>query len=72
LQSSSYTYQDIRDDRVYTYFDIRSGETKSFKVILNSSYIGKYYMPSVSCEAMYDNSINARFPGRWVNVVMPQ
>lgn len=72
LQSSSYTYQDIRDDRVYTYFDIRSGETKSFKVILNSSYIGKYYMPSVSCEAMYDNSINARFPGKWVNVVMPQ
>ena len=62
-------YQDIRDDRVYSYFDIRQGKDKTFRVQLNAAYQGRYYMPSVSCEAMYDNTINARQPGSWIEVV---
>lgn len=61
-------YQDIRDDRVYTFYDLRGGESKTFRIYLNASYYGSYYLPSVYTEAMYDASINARVGGKWVNV----
>ena len=67
-KSSYFTYQDIRDDRIYTYFDLGKGKTKTFRVQLNSSYLGKFYMPGISVEAMYDNSIYARVKGGWVDV----
>jgi hypothetical protein len=71
IKSALPTYQDIRDDRVYTFFNIAPGKTMTFRIILNASYIGKFYLPLVSCEAMYDNSISARKPGQWVEVVKP-
>ena len=67
--TSNFTYQDIRDDRVYTYFDLNPNQSKTFKIMLNPSYLGKFYLPTLYCEAMYDNSINARIPGMWVEVV---
>ncbi len=69
LKSDASNYQDIRDDRVLTYFDLKANEKKTFRILLNASYEGKFYLPSVQCEAMYDNRINARQPGRWVEVV---
>ncbi len=65
-------YEDVRDDRVYTYFDLQQSKSKTFVVLLNAAYLGKFYMPAVSCEAMYENKINARIPGKWVEVVKPQ
>lgn len=65
------TYQDIRDDRVYTYFNIAPGTTKTFRIVLNAAYLGKFYLPTVYCEAMYDNTVNARKPGKWVQVIKP-
>jgi uncharacterized protein YfaS (alpha-2-macroglobulin family) len=65
------SYQDIRDDRVLTYFDLERGKTKTFRILLNASYLGKYYLPTVYCQAMYDNDINARKAGKWVKVVEP-
>ena len=62
-------YQDIRDDRVYTYFDIKKTQTHVYRVQLNASYKGRYYLPTVECSAMYDNTISARQPGQWVEVV---
>ena len=62
-------YRDIRDDRVLTYFDIRERQTLRFNVLLTASYAGKYYLPTVSCDAMYDNSIYSHTAGKWVNVV---
>ena len=62
-------YQDIRDDRVYTYFGLGGGSTRTFKTILTATYSGTYYLPAVSCEAMYDNSIYAREKGQEVSVV---
>ena len=62
-------YQDIRDDRVYTYFDLERGDTKTFVFQLNASYPGEYYLPAVRCEAMYDHSISAQKAGKWVQVV---
>jgi uncharacterized protein YfaS (alpha-2-macroglobulin family) len=67
--SSYFTYQDIRDDRVYTYFDLGPGKQKTFRVQLNSSYLGRFYMPGISVEAMYDNSIYARIKGQWIQVL---
>ncbi len=62
------TYQDIRDDRVYTFFDINKGARKYFKIALNATYKGKYYLPTIQVEAMYDKSINARVKGQWIYV----
>ncbi len=63
------TYQDIRDDRVYSYFDLAPGQRKTFKVLLTASYAGTYYLPAVTCEAMYNHSIYARKKGQIVEVV---
>lgn len=71
VSSSPSTYEDIRDDRVYTYFNIGKNQTLTYKVILNAAYLGRFYLPLVYTEAMYDNSITARLPGRWVEVVAP-
>ena len=65
-------YEDIRDDRVYTFFDIGAGRSQTYRVRLNAAYQGRYYLPSVSCAAMYDHRIHAHQPGRWVEVVSPQ
>ncbi|TKG90809.1 hypothetical protein EYV94_23380 [Puteibacter caeruleilacunae] len=68
-QEDQPTYQDIRDDRVYTYFNINKQKVKTFSVALNASYVGRYYLPTVSCDAMYDDRIHARKPGQWIEVV---
>jgi uncharacterized protein YfaS (alpha-2-macroglobulin family) len=69
LASSPYTYRDIRDDRVLTYFNLRENQSVKYKVLLNASYLGKYYLSSVQCEAMYNNNISASYKGMWVQVV---
>lgn len=69
IKSDYPTYQDIRDDRVYTYFNISPYKTSTFRIVLNAAYVGRYYLPTIYCEAMYDNTINSRKPGKWVEVV---
>ncbi len=68
LTADKPTYQDIRDDRVYTYFDLNANQRKTFKVLLTASYAGSFYLPAVSCEAMYDHSIYSRAKGQVVSV----
>lgn len=67
-RNSSFSYQDIRDDRVMTYFNLPYGNTKTFYVDLHAAYTGRFFMPASSCEYMYDNTISARTKGQWVNV----
>ncbi|HYC84840.1 MAG TPA: hypothetical protein VEB86_06440, partial [Chryseosolibacter sp.] len=69
LNGDKPTYQDIRDDRVYTYFDLQAGQRKTFKVLLTASYSGSFYLPSVTCEAMYDGTVYSRRKGFVVEVV---
>ncbi len=66
---SHYEYRDIRDDRVYTFFDLAPDKAVTYRVMLNAAYAGRYLMPGVSCEAMYEGHIYARTKGRWVEVV---
>ena len=68
FKSSSAEYIDIRDDRVYHYFDINQNETLTYYVQLNAAYPGRFYWPGTYCEAMYDNSISAGVNGKWVEV----
>ena len=58
--SGQYTYQDIRDDRVLTYFNLRRGETKIFTIRLQATYAGNFILPAVQCEAIYDVNVQAR------------
>jgi uncharacterized protein YfaS (alpha-2-macroglobulin family) len=69
LKSSPSDYRDIRDDRVNTYFSLPENNEVTYYVMLNAAYVGKYYLPATSCEAMYDISINALAKGQWVEVV---
>lgn len=62
-------YIDIRDDRTQFYFSLRAGETRTFKVVVNATYLGQYYLPGIQCEAMYDNNYIVRTKGQWLNIV---
>ncbi len=68
IQTNKPDYLDIRDDRVYTYFDLPASREVTYKVKLTATYPGRFYQPAVFCEAMYDRDIYALEPGRWVNI----
>jgi uncharacterized protein YfaS (alpha-2-macroglobulin family) len=67
-QSSSrapaYKYQDIRDDRVMTYFDLSRGQSKTVSFRVNRTYGGNFFHPAVYAYAMYNESIRAVVPGQ--------
>ena len=114
IKTSKPEYMDVRDDRVYLYFDLfryyyknyyeRNGgdeyygdegeeeysgdeygndygynyfyynsqkkvNSLIFRIALNASYTGRFYLPSVYAETMYNRGVNASVPGRWVRVV---
>jgi uncharacterized protein YfaS (alpha-2-macroglobulin family) len=61
--SPNFRYQDIRDDRVMTYFNLNRGEEKVVSFRVNKSYEGTFYRPAIHAYAMYDESIRALVPG---------
>ncbi|MEP6465789.1 MAG: hypothetical protein ABJB05_05770, partial [Parafilimonas sp.] len=69
FESSPSDYMDIRDDRVYYYFDLKPYESKTYYVQLNAAYLGKYYWPGIYCEAMYNHTISGGVKGKWVMVI---
>ena len=62
------TYQDFRDDRVYSFFDLGAGQSVTITTGLTATYPGRFYLPAVSCEAMYDDKVSALVPGQWTEV----
>ena len=67
-KNSAYDYQDLRDDRVYTYFSLGGNDTKKYSIRLNASYAGEFIMPSITVGAMYDNTYFAKYPGQKIEV----
>ncbi len=70
-ESVEYSYRDVRDDRVMTYFSLSSSGSyskKTFKVKLHASFVGKYFAPAIICESMYDSDVCARNNGFWTEV----
>lgn len=77
---AGFDYVDIRDDRVLGYFSLwqnhswswrykdRTQNTVTLRVVLNASFAGKYYLPGWQVSAMYDERIQARGKGYWVEV----
>jgi hypothetical protein len=62
--AGQYDYQDVRDDRVMTYFGLQRGETKRFRLFANKTYEGDFFLPAVTAEAMYKPEVFAVSPGR--------
>jgi len=74
-------YMDIRDDRVQSYFGLwrdhywyyryndKNQTSVTVRVILNASYAGKFYLPAWQAAPMYDEKINVRTKGFWVEVI---
>ncbi|MFK8054521.1 MAG: alpha-2-macroglobulin [Saprospiraceae bacterium] len=65
---SGVDYQDIRDDRVMSYFNLARHKSITLTTQLNAAYLGKYFLPDQYAQAMYDRDIRARVPGMWVEV----
>lgn len=64
-----YDFQDVRDDRIFTYFDLKKGEKKTFYYTVNATYQGRYYQSAVMVKDMYDDSISAKNAGHWIDIV---
>jgi len=67
--NSQLDYQDFRDDRVYSYFNLDARETVKVEVLLNATFLGRFYQPAVFCAPMYDERISSIKAGGWVEVV---
>lgn len=67
--SNGLSYQDVRDDRVLSYFDLAAGTSQNVKIRMNAAYLGKYYFPGLSAEAMYQPAMRARTAGLPVSIV---
>jgi uncharacterized protein YfaS (alpha-2-macroglobulin family) len=39
-----------------------------FRIALNASFAGKFYLPGIYTEAMYNKSIHAQSAGQWITV----
>ncbi|MBI9101085.1 MAG: alpha-2-macroglobulin [Spirochaetales bacterium] len=64
--NSDIDYQDIRDDRVYTYLDLPYRAKKEIKIMVNNSYKGRFYMPLITASPMYEPDYQSVVPGRWI------
>ena len=61
--SARHRYQDIRDDRVMTYFNLNRNEERTIRFSVNKAYEGSFFRPAIHAYAMYDESIRALVPG---------
>ena len=53
-------YEIDLDDRVFTYFDLPLRGSLEVRLRLRASYCGRFTLPAVKCEAMYDPQSYAR------------
>jgi uncharacterized repeat protein (TIGR01451 family) len=63
IATSNFKYQDIRDDRVFTFLSLGPNQSKTITLKARASYEGSYHLPATTCEDMYDAKINARIKG---------
>ncbi len=67
--TSNVDFQDIRDDRVLSYFSLDRFESKRIEISLNATFLGEYYLPAIYCAPMYDESVSATIAGQWIEVI---
>jgi uncharacterized protein YfaS (alpha-2-macroglobulin family) len=61
--STALEYQDIRDDRIQSYFDLASGASKTITFTVNKVYSGNFFRPAIRAYPMYNEDIYALIPG---------
>lgn len=59
---SDFEYQDFKDDRVYTFFSLDGGKTKTYYFKAKAAFTGDFYQPRIVCENMYRGNITAKTP----------
>lgn len=59
-QNNAIQYQDFRDDRVVSFFDLYQNAPLTVSIPLTATYKGNFYYPAVSCETMYFDDVYAR------------
>jgi uncharacterized protein YfaS (alpha-2-macroglobulin family) len=68
FQNSGVRYQDYRDDRVNSFFSMDRG-VWTYHFVMTATYAGRYWLPDILCDAMYSHQVQARVPGKWVEVL---
>ena len=59
-ENDNFNYQDYRDDKVYTYFELDVSKKRTYTFKVKANLKGDFYLPSIVCENMYDGNIYAR------------
>mgnify|MGYP000101994431 CR=1 FL=1 len=68
-QVTAVKYQAKRDDRAISYIDyLPAGKQVTVRINLCAVYPGRFYLPPVYCEAMYDHLVRANTEGKMVTV----
>jgi len=70
--SNAYTeanYVDIRDSELRFYLHLSAKQSKTFKVKMNASYLGEYFLPGSQAETMYSDDYFARTEDVKVKIV---
>ncbi|MFN0201366.1 MAG: alpha-2-macroglobulin family protein [Bacteroidia bacterium] len=52
-------YMDIRDDRLILFTDINAKETKTYYYMLRVINIGKFQLPAITAESMYEAAVHS-------------
>jgi len=66
--NSKVEHKDIRDDRIYAYMKLKQGQSKEFTILVNPVYKGRYYLPAITAESMYETTLIGRTKGQWIEV----
>ena len=52
-----------------TYFPLARGETRTYRIYVNKTYAGEFFLPAVTAEAMYKPELFAVIPGKQLSRV---
>ncbi len=58
-EKAQFTFQDFRDDKVYTYFSLAKNGQRTYHFRAKANLTGDYFLPSVRCENMYRGNVYA-------------
>ena len=53
--------------KIHGFLDLKENDELNLNFNVNCAYSGAYWVPAVSAEAMYDNSINAVLRGTYAD-----
>ncbi|MBX2812114.1 MAG: hypothetical protein KTR25_09900 [Myxococcales bacterium] len=71
VDPSLFDYQDIRDQRVYTYFNLQPGQSKIIPIRVHAQLQGKFFLAPIRAEAMYDAGIYGETSSDWFELNPP-